>query len=158
MDCNTLWDIAHRCGFSAAYEGCTLANEGLGNDGLPHKPYIQTGEATRLLNSILEERFPEILADLGGHPVCVELARSKWDQASLCISITNSYQSGNKKPKEEHIAKLVEFFGIGRKEDGKSEPYGGPEPAWWLDGLWCVWRWYDARLYKIEMGLLKERY
>ncbi|EFI26554.1 hypothetical protein CC1G_15767 [Coprinopsis cinerea okayama7 len=81
---------------------------------------------------------------LGTSAIRVEYVLSKYETTIPCIVITNSYQSGNKKPEKEHIDKLRDYFGFGRKEEGKIEPYDGPDPLWWLDSRWCHWQWYNS--------------
>ncbi|EAU87205.1 hypothetical protein CC1G_10484 [Coprinopsis cinerea okayama7 len=142
---------------------------GTDKHGNPGKPLIDCELASPLLHAVLTERFPDLMwefdhvgrgkeAKFG--PIRIETVHGgeEW-RAIPCIVMTdNSRKSGNRRPKQEHIDTLREFFGIGKEEDGKFEPYGGPEPLWRLDVLYPTWKYYDSRLYEIENGWLKERY
>ncbi|EAU87212.1 hypothetical protein CC1G_10491 [Coprinopsis cinerea okayama7 len=170
LDDNTMYAIANRCGFPAFH------NEWTGQDkhGNPGKPLLDCALASERLHTVLTQRFPELMREfdhvgLGREakfgPIRIETVHGGKPGLQVrsvsCIVLTDSRKSGNRRPKQEHTDTLREFFGIGKSEEGeegKFEPYGGPEPLWWLDAQYPIWTSYDSRLYEIENRWLKERY
>ncbi|KAG2018530.1 ATP-dependent protease La [Coprinopsis cinerea AmutBmut pab1-1] len=152
MDHLTMRDIAYRCGFPAFLD-FSGDEDVVDDDSLP-EPTIDWDSATGLLQDVVASKFPDIAKDLAA-PIRIEAVEGRNGISfASCIVLADSLRSGNRKPKQEHIDTLREFFGIGaEEEEGKFQVYGGPEPMWWLDSRYCTWRWKRSWEYEVENGL-----
>ncbi|EAU83377.1 hypothetical protein CC1G_09071 [Coprinopsis cinerea okayama7 len=147
VDDLTIRDIAYRCGFPRFF------NDSSQSPNSESTPVLYWQAASKLLQGVLSEKFPDVLKEVPG-PIRIEkVIGPKGDDRTMCIVLADSLRTGNRKPKQEHIDTLREFFGIGTKEEGKYEPYGGPEPMWWLDSFYRTWKWCYSWEYEAENDL-----
>ncbi|EAU83372.2 hypothetical protein CC1G_09066 [Coprinopsis cinerea okayama7 len=143
MDNDTTREIAHRGGFPAFFPDSIESSD--------HGPILNWPAANQLLRGVLSDKFPEIAKEVPGIRTGTVVGPEGED--CTIIILTDSLRNGNRKPKQEHIDTLREFFGIGTKAEGKSEPYGGLEPMWWLDSFYRRWTWRYSWQYEAENGL-----
>ncbi|KAH6912105.1 hypothetical protein BKA70DRAFT_825815 [Coprinopsis sp. MPI-PUGE-AT-0042] len=119
-------------------------------------PHIFSSVGTLFLTEILEERLPLLVEEMGGallDDITIPTQPGKLPNGGLgndrsqCISIADSYVTGNKIPRPEYIETLRQLFGIGEGE-GELAPRLGVTPKWYVDRVHHDWEVFNSREYK----------
>jgi hypothetical protein len=143
----TIHRIALRCGLENALMPVVEEDE----EGDPEAaPWLIADQATLILNKTLRQRFPDTMTRLGW--VTVETVMGGDVDFAFCLALADSYETRNRKPSQEDIDIIREYFGIGTEGlDG----YKDNQPLWWLDVVYPDWHWHDSEIYRLDTGWKK---
>jgi hypothetical protein len=119
-------------------------------------PHVLTTRGTLFLTKIFEERFPSLVEEMGVavlDDIAIPTQPGKSPNGGIganysqCITIADSYVTGNRKPSSAQIETLRQFFGIGEGE-GEIAPRLGVTPKWYVDSDRVEWEVFHSREYQ----------
>ncbi|KAH6907502.1 hypothetical protein BKA70DRAFT_1283180 [Coprinopsis sp. MPI-PUGE-AT-0042] len=144
MDNFTIHRIALRCGLEKAIIPLTKKEEQMNPRPAP---IVEADVAALLLNAILRERFPDIMARIKW--VTFESVTGGGEMFGSCLALADSYETGNQRPPRADVEVLREYFGIGT--EGLSA-YEENRTLWWVDSMHPLWQWAHSEFYRLDTG------